>query len=75
MSEVCSIILYQITGSNRFKTLNICFRSFSDLIDYDKPVMNYWPEFAQEDKAEILVRDILSQQVSSTHDKMTVNLY
>jgi CubicO group peptidase (beta-lactamase class C family) len=32
------------------------------LLDYDDPVAKYWPEFAQEGKGEITVRQILSHQ-------------
>lgn len=37
---------------------------YRELLDYDQPVVHYWPEFAQEGKDHISVRDILSQQVS-----------
>ncbi len=32
------------------------------LIDYDEKVATYWPEFAQEGKADITVRQLLSHQ-------------
>jgi CubicO group peptidase (beta-lactamase class C family) len=32
------------------------------LFDYDEKVSGYWPEFAQNGKADITVRDLLSQQ-------------
>jgi CubicO group peptidase (beta-lactamase class C family) len=32
------------------------------LIEYDKPVSDYWPEFAQEGKERITVRQLLSHQ-------------
>lgn len=32
------------------------------LIDYDDPVARYWPEFAQERKQDITVRQVLSHQ-------------
>jgi len=31
-------------------------------LDYDQTVAHYWPEFAQEDKSEITVRQLLSHQ-------------
>jgi CubicO group peptidase (beta-lactamase class C family) len=31
-------------------------------LDLDTPVADYWPEFAQEDKANITVRDVLSHR-------------
>ncbi len=37
------------------------------LIDYDKPVATYWPEFAQAGKAHITVRQVLCHQ-SGLHD-------
>ena len=33
-----------------------------DLIDYDAPVAEYWPEFAQNGKAAITVRQLLSHE-------------
>jgi CubicO group peptidase (beta-lactamase class C family) len=32
------------------------------LFDYDEPVANYWPEFAQEGKQEITIRQLLAHQ-------------
>ena len=34
------------------------------LLDYEAPVANYWPEFAQSEKEKITVRQLLSHQAS-----------
>ena len=34
------------------------------LIDYDKPVSVYWPEFAQSHKDKVTVRELLAEQVT-----------
>ncbi len=40
--------------------LDVCSRG---LLDYKKPVKDYWPEFAQNGKGEITVETLLSHQV------------
>lgn len=32
------------------------------LLDYDQPIANYWPEFAQNGKENILVRDLMRHE-------------
>ncbi|MBO1529710.1 beta-lactamase family protein [Psychrobacter sp. F1192] len=34
------------------------------LLDYDEPIASYWPEFAQNDKAAITLRAVLSHQAN-----------
>ena len=33
-------------------------------MDYNKPVAHYWPEFGQNGKQEILVKHLVSHQVT-----------
>ena len=43
----------------------ICLAILVDrgLLDYDKPVAHYWPEFAQKGKDKITVRQLLGHKV------------
>ena len=45
----------------------ICIAMLVDrgLLDYDKPVSQYWPEFAQKGKAKLTVRQLLEHKVGS----------
>src|SRR5688572_3471715 len=43
------------------------------LLDYDRPVAAYWPEFAQNGKAHITVRQLLAHQagLSAIDERIT----
>ena len=43
------------------------------LIDYDAKVADYWPEFAQNGKAEITVRQILTHQAGLYHIRQMID--
>ncbi|MFC4953160.1 serine hydrolase domain-containing protein [Acinetobacter puyangensis] len=49
------------TGKAILATLTHILAS-QDLLDYDVPIAHYWPEFAQNDKAKITLRHVLSHQ-------------
>lgn len=49
------------TGKAILATLTHILAS-QDLLDYDVPIAQYWPEFAQNDKAKITLRHVLSHQ-------------
>ncbi|MGM8897897.1 MULTISPECIES: serine hydrolase domain-containing protein [unclassified Psychrobacter] len=34
------------------------------LLDYDRPIANYWPKFASNDKADITLRSLMSHQAN-----------
>jgi CubicO group peptidase (beta-lactamase class C family) len=42
--------------------LAVALANSSGLLDYEEPVAAYWPEFAQNGKGEITVRQLLSHQ-------------
>jgi len=51
--------------------------SFADLFDYDESISKYWPEFAQQGKEKITVRQLLAHQaglfaIDETGDKSII---
>ena len=42
--------------------LAIALANSRGLLDYDAPVSKYWPEFAQQGKETITIRQLLSHQ-------------
>ena len=44
------------------RTIASCNANSRGWIDYDAPVAEYWPEFAQHGKAAITVRQLLSHE-------------
>jgi CubicO group peptidase (beta-lactamase class C family) len=43
------------------------------LLDYDAPVADYWPEFAQNGKAGITVRHVLAHQSGLYHIRRIID--
>ncbi len=71
LDPLCVILLFKYTAKSPTKYINtytfiasrlgVCSRG---LLDYKKPVKDYWPEFAQNGKEEITVETLLSHQVN-----------
>src|SRR6202008_2770212 len=54
------VIVYSATKGLAAMTLAIAHSR--GWLDYELPVCKYWPEFAQQGKARITVRDLLAHQ-------------
>jgi len=58
--EDTMVIVYSTTKGMAAMTLAIAHSR--GWLDYDQPVCNYWPEFAQQGKEKITVRQLLAHQ-------------
>jgi CubicO group peptidase (beta-lactamase class C family) len=72
--EDTMVIVYSTTEG--IVALTMALAHLRGLFDYDVPVAMYWPEFAQQGKEQITVRQLLSHQVglSVIDEPVTVNL-